>query len=66
MNDIEHFVNAMSGNSRFIASLFAQFVSLPCEHDIPCKDCKTCWTKICDGLESKKNLDCETGRMVKL
>jgi hypothetical protein len=66
MNDIEHFVNAMSGNSRFIASLFAQFVSLPCEHDIPCKDCQTCWQKICAELKTDQNIDRETGRMVKL
>jgi hypothetical protein len=54
MDDIEHFVNSMSGNSRFIASLFAQFVSLPCEHEIPCKDCQTCWTKVCEELREKK------------
>jgi hypothetical protein len=66
VNDIERFINAMSSNTKFFISLFADFVGLPCEHDIPCKDCQTCWTKICAELKADQNIDRETGRMVKL
>ena len=55
--DYERFLGALSGNSRFIAKLFANFISLPCEHDIPCKDCSECWGKICEKLHKENHVD---------
>jgi hypothetical protein len=64
--DTESFLGAMSGNSRFIVRLFADFISLPCEHEIPCRSCKECWVKICEELHKENHIDECSGMAVRL